>query len=94
MSVQNCYGYVLADRPCEGVHRRTSFMRLTLLLQQCPACIICLIRVVLEMGGRWPYNCCFVGYCFQDLFRIVRGILVKLPLSFFSSQRPCGASIL
>ena len=38
----------------------------------------------LQMGGSWPYNYCFVGYCFQDLFSISRSILVQLPSSFFS----------
>ena len=36
------------------------------------------------MGGRWPYNCCFVGCCLQDLFHIARSILAFLPSSFFS----------
>ena len=37
-----------------------------LLLQQCPACLVCLIWMVLEMEGRCPYSCCFMGCCFQD----------------------------
>ena len=36
------------------------------------------------MGGRWPYSCCFVGCCFQDLFNTARSILVQFPSSFFS----------
>ena len=35
------------------------------------------------MGGKWTYSCCFVGRDLQDLFNIVRSILVELPLSFF-----------
>ena len=42
-----------------------------------------LIWIVLEIGGRWPYNCCFVGCCYQDLFNIVHSILVQVPSSFF-----------
>ena len=38
------------------------------------------------MGDRWPYSCCFVGCCFQDLFNIARSILVQLPSSFFSMR--------
>ena len=38
------------------------------------------------MGGRWPYSCCFVGYCLQDLFNIARSILVVLPSSFFYNR--------
>ena len=55
-----------------------------LLLQQCPTCRVCLIWMVLEMGGRWPYSYCFVGSCFQDLFIAVGSIFVQLPPSFFS----------
>ena len=40
--------------------------------------------MVFEMGGRWPYSCCFVGCCFQDLFNIAHNIFVQLPSSFFS----------
>ena len=71
-------------RPCEGVHGRRSLMSSSLLLQQCPACLIRLIWMVFEMGGRWPYICCFVGCCFQDLFNIARSILVQLLSCFFS----------
>ena len=35
-------------------------------------------------GGRWLYNCCFIGYCLQDWFNIACSILVQLPSSFFS----------
>ena len=40
--------------------------------------------IVLEIGGKWPYNCCFVGCCFQDSFNIAHCILVQF-LSRFSS---------
>ena len=26
--------------------------------------------IVFVMGGKWPYSCCFVGCCPQDLFNI------------------------
>ena len=70
--------------PCEGIHWRTSLMSSSLLLQQCPLCIVHLIRMVFEMGGSWPYSCCFVGCCFHDLFNIARSIFVQLSSSFFS----------
>ena len=70
--------------PCEGVHRKTSLVSSSLLLQQCPTCLVHLIWIVLEMEGRWLYSCCFVGCCFQDLFNIARSILVQFPSSFFS----------
>ena len=40
--------------------------------------------MVLEMGGKWPYSCCFVQCCFQDLLNIARSILVQFLSSFFS----------
>ena len=63
-------------RPCEEVHRSTSLMSSSLLLQQCPACLVRLTWIVFVMGGKWPYSCCFVGCCLQDLFNIARSILV------------------
>ena len=36
------------------------------------------------MGGRWLYSWCFVRCCLQELFKIARSTLVKLPSSFFS----------
>ena len=59
-------------------------MNSSLLLQQYPVCLVQLIWMVLEMGGRWPYSCCFVSCYFQDLFNIARSVLVQLPSSFFS----------
>ena len=49
-----------------------SLMSSSLLLQQCPACLVCLTWIVFVMGGRWPYSWCFVGCCRQDLFNIAR----------------------
>ena len=40
--------------------------------------------MVLEMGGRWPYSCYFVGCCIQDLFIIPHSILVQFLSNFFS----------
>ena len=51
-------------------------MSSSLLLQQCPVCLVCLTWIVFVMGGRWPYSCCFVGGCLLDLFNIARSILV------------------
>ena len=36
------------------------------------------------MGGKWPYRCCLIGSCFQDLFKIAPKIYVEFPFSFFS----------
>ena len=61
VSAQSCGMSVRAGRPafprpCEGVHRTTSLTSSSLLLQQCPACLVCLILIVFVMGGRWPLD--------------------------------------
>ena len=81
VSSHSCCMYVRAGRPAfawpyAGVHRSTSIMSSSLLLQQCPACLVRLAWIVFVMGGRWPYSCCFVGCCCQGLFNIARNILV------------------
>ena len=58
-----------------GVHGSTSLMSSSLLLQQCPACLVRLTWIVFVIGGRWPYSWCFLGCCLQDLFSIARSIL-------------------
>ena len=66
VSSHSCCMYVRAGRPAfarpyVGVHRSTSLMSSSLLLQQCPACLVRLTWIVFLMGGRWPYSWCFVG---------------------------------
>ena len=81
ISSLSCWMYVRAGRPAfarpyVGVHRSTSLMSSSLLLQQCRACLVRLTWIVFVMGGRWPYSWCFAGCCLQDLFNISRSILV------------------
>ena len=57
-------------------------MSLSLLLQQCPACLVRRTWMISEMGGKWLYS--FVGCCFQDLLVTAISLLVQLSLSFFS----------
>ena len=81
VSSHSCCMYFLAGRPdfarpYVGVHRSTSLMSSSLLLQQSPACLVRLTVIVFVMGARWPYSWCFVRYCRQDLFNIARNILV------------------
>ena len=59
-----------------GVHRSTSLMSSSLLLQQCPACLVRLTCIVFMMGGKGPYSWCLVGCCHQDLFNTALNILV------------------
>ena len=59
VSSHNCWMYVRAGRPafarpCVGVHKSTSLMSSSLLLQQCPACLVRLTWIVFVIGGRWP----------------------------------------
>ena len=66
--------YVRAGRPAfarlyVGVHRSTSLISSSLLLQQCPVCLVRLTWIVFMMGSRWPYSRCFVVCCRQDLLR-------------------------
>ena len=66
ISSHSCCMYVLAGHPAfarsyVGVHRSTSLMSLSLLLQQCPVCLARLTLIVFVMGDRWPYSWCLVG---------------------------------
>ena len=81
VSSHSCCIYVRAGRPAfswpyAGVHKSTSLMSSSLLLQQCPACLVRLAGIVFVMGGRWPYSWYLVGCCRQDLFNIALNILV------------------
>ena len=81
VSSHSCCMYVLAGHPAfarlyVGVHRSTLLMSSSLLLRQCPACLVRLTWIVFVMGGRWPYSWCLVECCRQDLFNIARNILV------------------
>ena len=81
VSSHSCWMYVHAGRPafarpCVGIHNNTSLMSSSLLLQQCPACLVRLTWIVFVIGGRWLYSWCLVGCCRQDLFKIARSILV------------------
>ena len=81
VSSHSCWMYVRAGRPafartCVGVHKSTFLMSSSLLLQQCPACLVRLTWIVFLIGGRWPYSWCLVGCCCQDLFKIARSIHV------------------
>ena len=52
--------------PYVGVHRSTSLMSSSLLLQQCPACLVRRTCIVFVMGGKCPYSWSLVGCCCQD----------------------------
>ena len=79
VSSHSWWMYVRAGRPAFArpyveVHKSISLMSSSLLLQQCPACLVRLTWIVFVIGGRWPYTWCLVGCCRQDLFKIARSI--------------------
>ena len=81
VSSHSCWMYIRDGRPafarpCLRVHKSTWLMSSSLLLQQCPACLVRLTWTVFVIGGRWPYNWCLVRCCRQDLFKIARSMLV------------------
>ena len=81
VSLHSCCMYVRAGRPAfawpyAGVHRSTSLMSSSLLLQQCPTRLVRLTCIVFVMGGKWLYSWCLVGCWRQDLFNIALNILV------------------
>ena len=83
VSSHSCCMYVRAGRPTfarpyVGVHRSISLMSSSLLLQQCPACLVRLTCIIFVMGGRWPYSWCLVGCCCQDLFIIVHSCVIAV----------------
>ena len=56
VSSHSCWMYVRAGRPafarpCVGIHKSTSLMSSSLLLQQCPACLVRLTWIVFEIGA-------------------------------------------
>ena len=61
VSSHSSYMYVRAGRPAfarpyVGAYSCTSLMSKSLLLQQCPACLVRLTWIVFVMGGRWLYS--------------------------------------
>ena len=56
VSSHSCWMYIRAGRPdfarpYVGIHRSISLMSSSLLLRQCPACLVCLTWIVFVMGG-------------------------------------------
>ena len=49
-----------------------------------PAVSACLVHLtwIVFMGGRWPYSCCFVECCFQDLFKQLAAFLCNCRQTF------------
>ena len=76
VSSHSCWMYVRAGRPAfarpyMGVHKNTSLMSSSLLLHQCPACLVRLSWIVFVIGGRWPYSWCLVGVAARTCSRLL-----------------------
>ena len=74
VSSHSCWMYVRAGRPafarpCVGVHKSTSLMSSSLLLQQCPACLVRLTWIVFVIGGRWPYSWCLLQCIYKYVLK-------------------------
>ena len=74
VSSHRCCMYARAGRPAlawpyAGVHRSTSLMSSSLLLHQCPACLVRLTWIVFVMGSRWSYSWCLVWCCRYEQYR-------------------------
>ena len=75
-SSHSCCMYVRAGRPAfdwpyVGVHRSTSLTISSLLLQQCPPCLVRLACIVFVIGGRYylPNPSARAGYDTRSIFK-------------------------
>ena len=78
VSSHSCWMYVWAvhpafARPYVGVHRSTSLMSSSLLLQQWPACLVRLTCIVFVIGGKWPYSWCVMFWPFDPAKNAIQG---------------------
>ena len=62
-------------------------MSSSLLLQQCPACLVRLTLIVFMMGGRWPYSSCFVSVHVVHPYSSIDTTAVWKKLHFILSVR-------
>ena len=78
------YSHIAAECMIELVillllgHMWGSIMSSSLLLQQCPACLVRLTCIVFMMGGRWPYSWCLVGCCAIYIYIYISEKLVTI----------------
>ena len=66
---------------CLGVHTSTSLMSSSLFLQQCPACLVCLIWMVFEVGGH-------IAFFLWDVASGVHTSTLLMSSSLFLQQCP------
>ena len=92
VSSQSCCMYVQAGRPAfvrlyDGVHRRTSLISSSLLLQQCPACLFRLTLIVFVMGGRWQYSWGLWGVASRTCSKLLAAFLCSCRQAFSPSVK-------
>ena len=81
VSVQSWWKLVFTVQPTLMYPRmRISLMSPSSFSQLCPAYLALLSWMLSETGSKWPYCCCFVRCCFQDMIKAMRSILMKFPL--------------
>ena len=93
VSSHSCCMYVWAGHPAfawpyAGVHRSTSLMSSSLLLQQCPVCLARLTCIVFVMGGRWPYSWCLFFFFLKTISTTKRLELAIFWFEFNSNNKP------
>ena len=87
VSSQSCCMYVRAGRPAfvrlyEGFHRSTSLKSSSLLLLQCPACLVRLTWIIFVMGGKWPIVGALLGVASKTCSISLAAFLCNCRLSF------------
>ena len=50
------------------------------------SCMSCTFWMILAMEGKWPYRCCFMEFCFQNLFDLARNFLIQFLSRFVSKH--------
>ena len=65
-----------------GIHKRTSLLSLSLLLQQCSSCLVCPTWMVCEMRGKWPYSYFLLGAASRICSRQHATFLYSFHLAF------------
>ena len=62
-------------QPYMGIHKSTSLMSSSLLLQQCPACLVRLTWIVFVKGSRWPIVGVLWGVAARTCSRLLAAFL-------------------
>ena len=81
MTVSFCWSGHTGRSMCKNL----SFVCSSLLLQQYPACLTSLFCIVCLIVSKWPYNCYFLGNCFQNRFKISSDFQ-RVPSSILSTN--------